>query len=245
MTQKKGTLYGIGLGPGDPELVTVKASKILSRLKHVFIPRARGFETGLASQIASHYISSDSRKYDLEYPLGNDTDEIRRQWRENCRQICNVLESGADVGFLTIGDPMVYSTYIYLLEAMKELMPGFQSITIPGVSAFLAAASLTNFPLGVSGKKLTIFPTGDDWTLIEKEFQQSGSLVFMKIGRRRIGPLLEMIEKNRNVKRLAFVSRAGLDGEIALTDVDAIRRLDTQAGNLSVLLLEIDSKGIQ
>ena len=239
---RRGTLYGIGLGPGDPELVTLKAVNLLSSLTHVFVPRARGSESGLASVIAAPYLRGDAQIIDLEFPMKKDSGEVRRQWNDNCDRICKLLESGEDAGFVTLGDPTVFSTYLYLLEALSERASGFRSITVPGISAFSAAASLTNFPLGYSDAPLTVLPATEDAGLIGKTLEKGGIFVFMKIGR-RLKKLLEAIENVRNVRRLSFVKRAGLDGQIILTDLNEIKKLDEKSGNLSVLLVQVDMTG--
>lgn len=237
-----GILYGIGLGPGDPELITVKAVNLLSRLEHVFIPRARGSESGLAGVIVSRYLRKDAKTIDLEFPMRRDHDEVRRNWNLNCDLICDLLKTGKDAGFVTLGDPTVFSTYLYLLEAISERAPEFRSVTIPGVSAFSAAASLCNFPLGYGDMPLTILPASEDPDIVEQSLRKGGSYVFMKIGRRLDG-LARGIEKARNVKRLSFVARAGLEKEIVLEDLNEIKKLDEKSGNLSVLLVQVDTTG--
>ena len=239
---RRGTLYGIGLGPGDPELVTLKAVNLLSSLRHVFVPRARGSESGLASVISAPYLRSDAQVIDLEFPMKRDSDEVRRQWNQNCDRICNLLDSGEDAAFVTLGDPTVFSTYLYLLEALSERTSGFRSITVPGISAFSAAASLTGFPLGYADAPLTVLPATENAGLIGKTLESGGVFVFMKIGR-RLKMLVEAIENVRNVRRLSFVARAGLDGQIVLTDLNEIKKLDEKSGNLSVLLVQVDTTG--
>lgn len=239
---KPGVLYGIGLGPGDPELVTVKAVRLIKRLNHIFIPRARGAEHGLAGSIVGHYLSSDTEITELDFPMMRDPDEVRQKWKTNCEMICKLMQSGNDVGFVTIGDPMVFSTYLYLLDAMKGLMPNFLSVTIPGISAFSAAASLTGFPLGFRDQGFTVLPTSDDFAINHKNLQTDGTLVFMKIGA-RLKSLVESIEASGNIDRLAFVGRAGLEGEIVLTDLSEMKKLDAKSGNLSVLLVRVERKG--
>ncbi len=239
---RSGTLYGIGLGPGDPELITLKAVKLLSSLGHVFVPRARGAETGLASVIVSPHLRGDSTVIDLEFPMKRDQEEVKRQWNHNCDLICNLLESGEDAGFVTLGDPTVFSTYLYLLEALSERTSGFNSITVPGISAFSAAASLTGFPLGYADMPLTVLPACEDAGRVAKCLETGGVFVFMKIGK-RLKALVGAIENVRNVRRLSFVARAGLDKQIVLTELDEIKKLDEKSGNLSVLLVQVDTTG--
>lgn len=238
----RGTLYGIGLGPGDPELITLKAVKLLNGMSHVFVPKARGSESGLASVIAAPYLRDDAIVIDLEFPMKRDELEVKRQWKKNCDLICSLLDSGKDAAFVTLGDPTVFSTYLYLLEALGERTSGFNSITVPGISAFSAAASLTNFPLGYSDMPLTVLPAAEDPDCIAKSLQSGGVFVFMKIGR-RLKSVLAGIEKTKDVRRISFVGRAGLNGQIVLTDLNEIKKLDEKSGNLSVLLVQVDATG--
>jgi len=140
---KRGTLYGIGVGPGDPELITVKGANILSRCRHVFVPKARDASDSLALAIAKRYLGSSSEVHELVFPMTSEREELSRRWGESAREIITVLENGVDACFLTLGDPLLYSTYIYLLREVRDRVPDIDVVTVPGVTAFSAAAALS------------------------------------------------------------------------------------------------------
>ncbi len=159
---KRGTLYGIGVGPGDPELITVKGARILGQCRRVFVPKARTASESVALSIAGRYLKKDSQVQELVFPMTPDRMELSQRWEESAREITAVLETGEDACFLTLGDPLLYSTYIYLLRALRARLPGVEVVTVPGVPAFAAAAALTDFPIGEAKQPVTIVPVADD-----------------------------------------------------------------------------------
>src|SRR5208337_3722968 len=114
---KIGVLFGIGVGPGDPELMTVKGAKVLERCGHVFVPKARSENGSIALAIADRYLRADSRIYELLFPMSADSGELSRRWTEAARSVADVVGMGEDACFLTLGDPLLYSTYIYLVRS--------------------------------------------------------------------------------------------------------------------------------
>ena len=156
---KYGKLFGIGVGPGDPELITVKGAKIISRCKHIFVPKSRKLSESIALQIARTFISEQANVQQLIFPMTADQTELEKKWNESAGEVLKVLETGHDACFLTLGDPLLYSTYAYLMRSLRTLEPKVNIITVPGVMALNAAAALTDFPLGEGKEPVTIIPT--------------------------------------------------------------------------------------
>lgn len=132
-------IYGIGVGPGDKELITLKGYNLIRTCDYVFLPSSKG--NSLAGKIVSDYIV-DKKVVEIEFPMGEDNEERYI----NAAIKINEILGGDEVGvFLTLGDPMTYSTYLYLLFQLKKMDLNVE--TIPGITSFNAAASRLSLPL--------------------------------------------------------------------------------------------------
>lgn len=151
--KKYGTLYGIGVGPGNEELLTIKAVKILESCDVVIAPTARDQGESIALNTAKNFINTKAEIYLKYFPMKKEKEE---EIYENYRFMEKLLSEGKNVVFLTIGDPFVYSTYIYLLEYMKNHNLNIE--TVPGITSFCAAASLAGQTLVIGDEPLLILP---------------------------------------------------------------------------------------
>jgi len=204
-----GTFYGMGVGPGDPELLTVKASFILGRCSHIVVPKAKTDGGSVALEIAGRYVHKGAVIHELVFPMTMDKAELSRSWKESAQTIAALLQTGADVCFLTLGDALVYSTYIYLLRELKVILPEVEVVTVPGISSFSAVAALTDFPLGEGKHPITIVPTADDLTAVRRAVETGGTVVLMKIGK-RLGDILDLLEKTGVIDDALFVQRMNI-----------------------------------
>ena len=116
----KGKFYGIGVGVGDPELLTIKAVNRLKNLDCIVLPEAKSGEGSTAFEIAKEYLKENTEKLYLEFPMIKDLDKKIETRKNNAQIIARELEKGKNIGFLTIGDPMIYSTYSYVLDYLKK-----------------------------------------------------------------------------------------------------------------------------
>ena len=138
---------------------------------------------------------------------------------------------------------MLYSTYIYFLKALKRTLPEARVETIPGVTAFGAAAALADFPIGASKAPVSIVPTSEDLSTVENALATGGTVILMKIGK-RLGPILDLLDRAGCIDRGVLVSRAGLAGQRVETDLRALQGEAAEgAGNLSVILIHADAGG--
>jgi precorrin-2/cobalt-factor-2 C20-methyltransferase len=231
-----GTLYGIGVGPGDPELITVKGANLLSQSKHVFVPKARTASDSVALAIAGCYLSGDAHVHELVFPMTADTDELSARWCDSASQVAEILRSGEDACFLTLGDPLLYSTYIYLLRHLRAQVPDAKTITVPGITAFCAAAALTDFPVGEGKDPVTIVPTADDLTEVRDAIQRGGTIALMKIGK-RLPDILAIMQEAGVMDDSVFVSRAGMPDQVVETDLRALKTDNPETGYLSIILI--------
>jgi precorrin-2/cobalt-factor-2 C20-methyltransferase len=237
LAMKTGTLYGIGVGPGDPDLITVKGAAILGRSAHVFVPKARTSAESVALSIAQRYVSPSAAIHEILFPMTTDRSELLARWEESARAVAQVLQTGMDACFLTLGDTFLYSTYIYLLRALRDLIPDVRVVTVPGITAFSAAAAVAEFPVGEGKETVTIVPTADDLDSVRTALQGGGTVVLMKIGK-RLPQILDLLEESDSIDRSAFVSHVGMENELIETDLSRLRTDDPEKrGYLSILLV--------
>ena len=154
-----GKLYGVGVGPGDPELITVKAVRVIKEADIVFTAASSKNTYSLAVEIASEYISETARIEKLFFPMTKKKEETEAAWTENTRQIAAVLKEGKTAVFLTLGDPTTYSTFGYILKKMACIMPDAEIETIPGITSFHAASARLNRIL-VEGEESLLITSG-------------------------------------------------------------------------------------
>ena len=157
--EEKGKLYGVGVGPGDPELITVKAVRVIKTADIIFTAASTKNTYSLAVEIAAPYISNDAKIETLSFPMTKDEKETESAWTNNARQIADVLKQGKKAVFLTLGDPTTYSTFGYILKKMACIMPDADIETIPGITSFHAASARLNRIL-VEGEQSLLITSG-------------------------------------------------------------------------------------
>jgi precorrin-2/cobalt-factor-2 C20-methyltransferase len=158
-TPAPGTLYGLGVGPGDPELVSVKAVRILKEVDVIFTASSSKNDYSLAVKIIRPYLPEEADIRLLPFPMSMDQEIVRRSWNEHAETVLQVLEQGRSAAFLTLGDPLTYSTFGYLLRILEERAPHIRIETVPGITSYQAAAAATNTPL-VEGEENLVLLSG-------------------------------------------------------------------------------------
>ena len=152
-----GKLYGIGVGPGDPELLTLKAYKILNQADVIFCPEKKKGAGSFAFDIIKEHIKdSKAQIVNLEYPMHYKGDELKKMWEENGRLISEYLKGDKTGAFITLGDPSVYSTFMYTLPYIEAF--GTETEVVPGIPSFCAAAAISKIPLTAWDEDLVIAP---------------------------------------------------------------------------------------
>ena len=206
----KSALYGIGVGPGDKELLTIKAVRAIENSDVVIAPSALEGGESIALETAKEYIKAGTEVVIKHFPMGK---KNRVEKAKECYEfIEEKLREGKNVSFLTIGDPYVYSTYIHMLKHMKER--GFHVETVPGITSFCAAASLVDRTLVVGDNPLMILPA----TRV-KDIKDEKYVVIMKVYKNEETVVDFLEEKGFDY---VYVSRAGREGQLILTDREDI-----------------------
>lgn len=238
---KPGKLYGIGVGPGDPEWITVKGARILAGCRQIFVPKSRDEKDSAALTIARCYVGPEAKVHELIFPMITDPQKLALHWDESARILAEVLRTGEDCCFLTLGDPFLYSTFIYLLRALRKIIPDLEVESVPGVNAFSAAASLTEFPVGEAKEPVTIIPTADDLGAVQQALSRGGTVVLMKIGKRLVS-ILDILEAEGLLEQAVFIGRAGQEGQHIETDLRRLRTEPPTTGYLSIILVHAERR---
>jgi len=203
-------LYGIGVGPGDKELITLKAVKTIESCDVVVAPSSMANGKSIAFEIAEGYIKEGTEVIIRHFPMGGEEQEEKIY--EAFKAIEEKLQEDKKVAFLTIGDPFVYSTYIYLLKHVEE--KGYETETIPGITSFCACASIAKQPIVIGNEPLLIVP-GDKVEYIRDEKH----VVVMKVYKIEEKILNTLEEKGF---KYVYIKRAGREGQEVIYERDEI-----------------------
>lgn len=213
-TVKRGVFYGVGIGPGDPELLTLKAVRVLEACRVIAAPQTHSGET-LALDIASRAVDLTGKKIlPLYFSMARDRQQQRQAHLEAAQVVREELDRGEDVAMLNLGDVSIYATYSYLMEMLRG--EGYETVMIPGVPSFCAVAARLGVSLTEMNSPLHIVPAGGG--PLEETLELPGTKVLMKSGR-RIPQVLEALEAHGLTEKSALVRDCGLPTEEVCEDL--------------------------
>lgn len=213
-----GVFYGIGVGPGDPELLTVKAIHAIREVDVIIAPKTEKKEDSVALSIARPYLKDDVEIVKQVFPMVVNFEQSPEAWEENKKEILALLEAGKKVAFLTLGDPMFYSTYIYVFRLLENC--GHRIETIPGVPAFCAIGSKLGYPLVEGNDILSIIPATADEEKIKKVIEVTDNVVLMKVYK-NFSDMVDVLTENNLTDKAVMLSRCGLPDEKIIHDIKA------------------------
>jgi precorrin-2/cobalt-factor-2 C20-methyltransferase len=239
MSAAPGILYGIGVGPGDPELITLKALHVLERVPCVFAAASTKNDYSLALNIVKPYISQATVE-PLYFPMTSDRLMLSEAWESNARKVLAVLERGQDVAFLTIGDPLTYSTYGYLLKTVKTINPEIKAITIPGITSYNAAAALANIPLTEGEESFYLVSGAQGGDRLREAIATSDNVVMLKTYR-QFDKIYETLEELKLLDCATCISMCGLSGETVAHDLRSLK--NQKMPYLSLIIIKKKGRG--
>lgn len=225
----RGTFHVVGVGPGDPQLMTLRAVQLLNACQVWFVPSA--FENGgsMALKIVSGVVSQEGKTIlSHRFPMklvhrGREVDpEVGEAWRQAAATIFACLEEGRDVVFPTLGDPAIYSTGFYVCETLLEQDPTVKIAIVPGVSAIGASAASARVPLCLGDERLVVIPATFADDHIRELLRLADVAVFMKV-HKVMDRLVALLEAEGLVDRAVLVERGSLEDETIWRDVRAAR----------------------
>ncbi len=205
---RKGIFYGVSVGPGDPELMTLKAVRTIGQTEVIAVPETRE-GTCLALEIAGQAVDLTGKTI-LKFPFSMERDRDRQEanHRQLAASVMQYLDAGKDVAMLNLGDVSIYSTYGHLKQITEQ--HGYETVMIPGVPSFCAAASAMGIQLAEGECPINIHPV--DTEEMEKILDLPGTGVFMKPGRERDAFVRAVREKHLE-DSCRIITRCGLPGE--------------------------------
>lgn len=207
MELKKGIFYGVGVGPGDPELLTVKALRVLGSCPVLACPQTKGEEMLALDIVRQAMDVSGKTILPLHFTMSRDPDVQHQAHLEAAEKVCEYLEVGQDVAMPNLGDVSIYSTYCYLMELVKER--GFETRMIAGVPSFCAVAAKLGISLTEMNTPLHIAPGKAE---LSEVMHWPGNKILMKSGR-QMPEVLQAIEEHDGLDKSAMVQNCGLPGE--------------------------------
>lgn len=233
---QRGTFYAVGVGPGNPELLTLKAARVLQECNAIYVPTSRLSRQNHVADIAAAYATAECEVVPVTFSLADHATGRRQHWHGSAQEIADRLQGGQNVALVTLGDALLYSTCIYLLRALYEVFPQAKVETVPGISAVSAAAALTRCALGEGEEPFTIIPAANNLQKLKELVTNGSGVAIMKIGH-RLPQLIELLDQCKALERSVFVARAGLPEERIETDLNKLRDAPEGAGNLAVILV--------
>ena len=231
----KGDFYGIGVGPGDPELLTIKAQRILQEVDIVFAPKAGISTDSFAFEIIKEYVSKPKVKI-IVFPMTKNKIELKKFWKDAAKQVYQKICEGKNVAFITIGDPFIYSTYNYLVRHLIMLDDSILINTIPGISVINAIASLCNVPLAEGDERCVVMPLPYRLSQLKKVCLEFDTIVLLKIGR-RLKALVRFLKKNGYAKKTCFAKYVGSSRQVVVKDVSRLAIKEKTMGCMSTVII--------
>ncbi|AEF53932.1 precorrin-2 C(20)-methyltransferase [Marinomonas posidonica] len=221
----KGRFIGVGVGPGDPELITLKALRLIQRASVVsYLANDQG--ASQAKSIASEAFANVSQEQDeiaIHMPMSTDRALANQAYDLGTKDITKALEQGLDVVFLCEGDPLFFGSFAYLLE---RIAPFYECQVVPGVSSINAASSALNHPLTVLKESFAVVSGRHSAEQIDTALAQHDTVVIMKAGRAR-PRILAALRKTQRLHEAKYLEYIGRDNERILHDVS---ELEDKAG---------------
>ncbi len=233
-----GTLYGIGVGPGDPELLTRKAFRLLDTVPVIFYPSCGGKAQGFALDILQQAFGQQGdqasptsppqspsvleRCRPLPLTMVREPDEERPHWTHAAEIVGQVLKRGEDAAFITEGDPLLYSTFMHLRIALAERFPEARVEVVPGVSSVTAAAARAEFPLAIADERIAVLPATFDPRFLEQALDAFDTVVLMKVSR-VLDQVIAILERRGLLHSAVFVERCGTANERVISDLASLR----------------------
>ena len=228
VNEMAGKMYGIGIGPGDPELLTMKAIRLVRECEVIAVP-GKVKEDTIAYKIVSQAVPemADKEFLQVDFPMTKDKEKLEASHDAGADAICAVLDQGKNIAFLTLGDPTVYSTYLYVHK--RVVARGYDVEIVPGITSFCAVAARLNIGLVEKAEELHVIPASYQ---IDEALELPGTKVLMKAGKQMARVKETLREKGC---RAAMIENCGMPDEKIYRTVDEINE---DAGYYSLLIVK-------
>ena len=222
-------LVGVGVGPGDPELLTIKGLNALREADEVFVPVGDTGEIGRAEAVVRTYLAPERIKR-LLFALSDDERTRTDNWERAAREVAEPLRQRKTCAFATIGDPNLYSTFTYLTRTLKNVLK-VKVETVPGITAMQDLASRSGSVLVMGNERLALLPFTAGKEVLRSTLDGFETVVCYK-GGGRLGEVLEVAEEAGRLEDAIYGSRLGMEGEEVVRASEMLGREGTYLSTL-------------
>ncbi len=235
-----GKLYGVGVGPGDPRLLTLYAKEILENCDVVAYPVSKPGENSTAFRIASEAVDLSEKSVEEFLFEMNPDDGVREKCRSDAiDKMCKILDQGETIAMVSLGDISVYSTFTYIATEVRAR--GYETEIIPGIPSFCHGAAVANVPLMIGNEGLAIVPVAKDNTaLLHHSMEKFDNIVVMKANKYMPQLILAMMNHGFSKEGATVISNVGMEGEY-VGPID----LDREYGYFTTVILKKNIGGIE
>lgn len=231
---EKGTLYGIGVGPGDPELITLKAVKALERVDVVYTAASTRNSYSIAVEIVTPHLKKGIPVSRLDFPMTRNRELLHEAWKRNAGIVRETLNKGLDAALITLGDPMTYSTFGYLMRTLKTESPELSVRVIPGITSYQAGAAAAKRVLVEGEESLTVISGAMGPRRLREVIDHTDNVVVLKFYR-NYREIIEALQSLDLARHSVMISRCGFDGELIISNLEDLP--DEVPSYLSLLLI--------
>ena len=229
-------IYAVGVGPGDPELLTRKAERILRQVSVICAPSANPTDSSYALSIVEEFIDRSRQEIIVQtFPMKKEQKGLEPFWENAAREAAEFVRQGRDVAFITIGDPFLYSTFLYIYRIVREKYPDVSIEAIPGITSINAAAIAAGVPLAAASERVAIIPAAFEEQDLRRVLVDFDTIVLMKVNRvfEQVYALLQELGLE---KKGVFIRRVGSGEEEVVFDLETL--LGKKLDYLSLLIVK-------
>jgi precorrin-2/cobalt-factor-2 C20-methyltransferase len=236
-------IYAVGVGPGDPELLTRKAERILREVPVICAPSANPTDSSYALSIVEGFIDRSRQEIIVRvFPMLKNQEGLEPFWENAAREAAELVRQGKDVAFITIGDPFLYSTFLYIYRIVREKYPDITVEAVPGITSINAAAIAAGVPLAAASERVAIIPAAFEEHDLRRILIDFDTIVLMKVNRvfDKIHALLGELGLEKNA---VFIRRVGSPEEEVVFDLESL--LGKKLDYLSLLIVKKQNLNLQ
>ncbi len=231
-TNRQGKLYAMGTGPGSSDLITVRAARLLGQLDILYAPAGRRGGDSLALSIVREYLGPQVEVRERHFPMSTHADEKESLWDQVAEEIRTEVEAGHQVGFITLGDAMLFSTWVFLLARLQGRIP---LEVIPGVTSFACIAARAVFPLAMEQQTMAVVSCTAPEEEVSRALAQHDCVVLMKVYG-RFPQVRALLARHGLLGNALLMAEASLPSEQCFRELASLRS-DVELPYFSTILV--------